>query len=269
MIYMKLFWLDLETTSLDPLTGRILELAVAEADLGDPFEIGPILNRVLRFGQTTDRVPDPVVLDMHAKSGLLAECSESTLTVADVEGELLDLVPEVADKDDRPVLAGFGVHFDHGFLRVHMPRLAARLHYRHYDVTPVGFFCRSLGMGKIPKAHAHRAREDVLESIEYARKCADWLTSHGRRRSSSLGLLSSFERRDLADILGINYASTEAVRAGYSQEASDSMWSGMSTETQVGLLVEWLVSRAAATYGRDNAVEQLAKHIALLRGEAH
>ena len=128
---------------------------------------GPILNRVLRFGQTTDRVPDPVVLDMHAKSGLLAECSESTLTVADVEGELLDLVPEVADKDDRPVLAGFGVHFDHGFLRVHMPRLAARLHYRHYDVTPVGFFCRSLGMGKIPKAHAHRAREDVLESIEY------------------------------------------------------------------------------------------------------
>ena len=42
---MKLFWLDLETTSLDPLTGRILELAVAEADLGDPFEIGPILNR--------------------------------------------------------------------------------------------------------------------------------------------------------------------------------------------------------------------------------
>ena len=33
MIYMKLFWLDLETTSLDPVTGAILEVAVAEADL--------------------------------------------------------------------------------------------------------------------------------------------------------------------------------------------------------------------------------------------
>ena len=116
---------------------------------------------------------------MHAKSGLLAECSESTLTVADVEGELLDLVPEVADKDDRPVLAGFGVHFDHGFLRVHMPRLAARLHYRHYDVTPVGFFCRSLGMEEIPqgarapgarrRARVGRVRAEVRRLVDVAR----------------------------------------------------------------------------------------------------
>jgi len=67
------------------------------------------------------------------------------------------------------------VHFDHGFLRVHMPKLAARFSHRHYDVSAVKLFCQSLGMPKPPKAEAHRAAADVRESIEHAKACADWL----------------------------------------------------------------------------------------------
>ena len=38
MIYMKLFWLDLETTSLDPLTGSDPGVGRGGGRLGDPFE---------------------------------------------------------------------------------------------------------------------------------------------------------------------------------------------------------------------------------------
>jgi len=172
---MKLFWLDLETTSLDPATGAILELAVAEADLRTPFDHGPIRSRVFGWDEREHRLSE-LVRDMHTNSGLFDECATSAWSVRDVEDDLLTFVPEVADKDDRPTLAGRGVHFDLGFLRKHMPRLAARLSYRVYDVSAVGLFCESLGMPRLKKREAHRASADVLESIEHAKRCAEWLT---------------------------------------------------------------------------------------------
>jgi oligoribonuclease len=172
---MKLYWLDLETTGLDPSVGLLLELAIAEADLERPFDIGPIYNAVFRF---TDRhalsVSNPYVFDMHVKNGLLDECAKSLTTVLDAEDHLLNFVPEVSG-DDKPTLAGSTVHFDHGFLRAHMPRLAARFSHRHYDVSAVKLFCRSLGMEKVPKAEAHRAADDIRESIEHAKLCVRWL----------------------------------------------------------------------------------------------
>ena len=81
----------------------------------------------------------------------------------------------VSDKDERPTLAGRTVHFDLGFIRHHMPRLAARLSHRVYDVSAICLFCESLGMPRLKKGEAHRASEDVLESVEHARRCAEWL----------------------------------------------------------------------------------------------
>jgi len=177
---MKLFWLDLETAGLSPDRDAILELAIAEADLERPFDIGPVQRWVL----SRPAAPlTPFILDMHTKNGLLAECDRSTTTVAVVEEALLVTVPEVADREDTPTLAGSSIHFDHGFLRVHMPRLAARFSHRHYDISAVKLFCRSLGMPKLPRAEAHRAAADVLESVEHARMCKMWIrgcAAHGR-----------------------------------------------------------------------------------------
>ncbi|HKM52108.1 MAG TPA: oligoribonuclease [Isosphaeraceae bacterium] len=176
---MKLYWLDIESTGLSPDKDELLELAIAEADLEYPFEIGPICNPVFKFDAgMTRRMPDPFVIDMHTKSGLWAECMRSTMTVLESEDLLLSLVPEVIDREDRPTLAGSSVHFDHAFLCAKMPRLAARFSHRHYDVSAVKLFCRSLGMPKPPKAEAHRAHADILESIEHAKKCVDWLRSN-------------------------------------------------------------------------------------------
>ena len=177
---MRLYWLDLETTGLDPNADNILEVALAVSVLERPFEVTDVMSAVLRYPSATDSKDapaslHPVVEEMHTKNGLLAECRRSLLGVADVEENLLSLVPETTDREDTPTLAGSSVHFDHAFLRVHMPRLAARFSHRHYDVSAVKLFCRSLGMPKPPRAEAHRAAPDVLESVEHARLCARWL----------------------------------------------------------------------------------------------
>lgn len=171
---MKLFWLDLETTGLDPAKCVVLEVAYAVASLERPFDpevYGQMtVHHVRREGDDVD----PFVVDMHTKNGLWAECQGARFTMRDVEEHLLTIVPEIADWEDKPTLAGNCVGFDHGFLKRYAPKLAARFHYRYYDVSSVKLFCRSLGMARLDGGESHRAADDVQESIEHARKCAEW-----------------------------------------------------------------------------------------------
>jgi oligoribonuclease len=174
---MRLIYLDLETTGLDPVKGKILEVAAAVADLSAPFDLGAFLTRVLPLAESEYGLMDDYVRNMHTKNGLLVECVQSTAKLADVEQELLDLLPTPGtyEREDTPTLAGSSIHFDHAWLKVHMPTFAKRVSHRHYDVSAVKLFCRSLGMTKPPVAEAHRAEPDVRESVAHAKLCAQWL----------------------------------------------------------------------------------------------
>lgn len=178
---MDLLWFDAETSGLEAGKCVILEVALSRATLLDPFNAVPVYDSVVQLLKAQrDRLEiDPYVVDMHTKNGLWEECDSTDVpSIRHVENELLMLVDAAATKDDMPVLAGSSVHFDHGFLLVHMPRLAARLSHRHYDVSAIKLFCQSQGMPKFRKVEAHRARPDVEESIQHGRECKQWLKTY-------------------------------------------------------------------------------------------
>lgn len=161
--------LDIETTGLDPFHDHILEVAWSFLD-EDLHPLAPVESRVVTIRpevQAILRAADPVVLDMHTKTGLLKELDEpGTLMRHDVEDLILKDIQNHAEKDSQIILFGMGPHFDHEFIRNWMPRLNSKLHYRHYDVRTLTAFFDSLGVEHgVFNPGKHRAAADVTESI--------------------------------------------------------------------------------------------------------
>lgn len=173
---MNLFWLDIETTGLDPRSHIVLEVAFGVADFKRPYELIDTYQGVVTFNGTD---LDPFILDMHTRNGLLEECRNSPNAVgyADIEHEINRRIPTGLARDEMPILAGSSIHFDRSFLQMIMPDVMKRFSHRHYDVSSIKLFCESMGMPKLPRAQAHRAMADVLESIEHAKQCAEWVSA--------------------------------------------------------------------------------------------
>ena len=64
-------------------------------------------------------------------------------------------------------IAGNTIHFDWRFLRVHMPLVVNRFHYRMLDMSSVALFADTMGLPRPPKGEAHRVTADINESLSY------------------------------------------------------------------------------------------------------
>lgn len=165
----RLVWIDMEMTGLYPDRHVVLEIAtiVTDADLGVLAE-GPVI-AVARSQEELDRI-DAWSLDTHTASGLLDRVRASTVDAAEAERRTLAFVKEWVGEKEAP-LCGNSVHQDRLFLAKEMPELEAYLHYRIVDVTSVKeLVCRWYPeLPKMEKRDAHRALDDIRESIEELR----------------------------------------------------------------------------------------------------
>lgn len=175
----EFLWLDLETTGLDPEKEIILEIGVIIANDAKGGDFEPVAQEQTVItpydfgGRTSAQILDemhPRVCDMHTKNGLLAELADPSLccTIEEADDYFAALVP-----DGLPSIAGNSVgSFDLQFLRRHMPKFAARLSHRVYDVSTLlraeRTYGDSAGMVEV-KADAHRALADARASLATAR----------------------------------------------------------------------------------------------------
>lgn len=164
----RLVWVDLEMTGLDLSRHVIVEVAalVTDAELN---VLGEGVDLVVHATDEELAQMDEVVREMHAESGLTPLIRESTVTMAQAEDAVLELIAEHCSPDHPAPLAGNSIATDRAFLREQMPRLDAALHYRMVDVSSI----KELARRWFPKAYynqpakgmAHRALADIVESI--------------------------------------------------------------------------------------------------------
>jgi oligoribonuclease len=165
---MKVIFLDIETTGLDPASDKILEVACALVD----SQLNPIDGFTSVIRPATLLPPmDPYVQEMHTKNSLFVECSTGP-TMPDVNKALCDwLYTHAGGQKASLTLAGNSVHFDLSFLKAQLPIAAQWFSHRLLDVSAFRVGREYIGLDKCPlvAASAHRACGDVEASIAQAR----------------------------------------------------------------------------------------------------
>ena len=167
-----LVWMDLEMTGLDPDRHVIVEIATLITD--DDLEIvaeGPDL--VVHRPAEQLQGMEPVVVEMHTSSGLLTAIGESTMTLEDAGAQTLDFIRQWVPEPRTVPLCGNSIGTDRRFLSRHLPEIENYLHYRSVDVSTLKELARrwypEVVSAAPRKAVAHRALDDIRESIEELR----------------------------------------------------------------------------------------------------
>ena len=163
-----LAWIDLEMTGLDPDLHVIVEIATLITD--DQLNLiaeGPDL--VISATEEQLEKMDPVVVEMHTKSGLIDEIKASKITLEEAGSQTLSFLMEHITKKGTVPLCGNSIGTDRRFLAKWLPEIENFLHYRSVDVTSI----KELGKRWFPKVTGaapeknggHRAMDDIKASL--------------------------------------------------------------------------------------------------------
>lgn len=170
-----LYWIDIETTGLDPERDVILEIGCTVTD--DHLNVVATMPDML-VSTPASRLErmDTFVQDMHERSGLSGELRAGGGNHINLVAQRVRaFIVSVPDPNKR-VLAGSSVHFDRTFLKKHMPKVDELFIHRHADCSAL----REYAMRWMPEvqqradtmlhpARAHRPALDLIDSITLAK----------------------------------------------------------------------------------------------------
>lgn len=155
-------WVDLEMTGLDEKIHHVLEVAAVVTD--EKLKVLDQMHRIVHQPEDILALMDEWCVRTHGESGLTAAVRTGT-PLEKVEDELLALIDKHFKPDERIVLSGNSVGNDRRFIDAYMIRVAKRLHYRLLDVSSFKEVFRERYGIRFEKKNAHRAIDDVFESI--------------------------------------------------------------------------------------------------------
>jgi oligoribonuclease len=160
--------MDLEMTGLDPSRNVIVEIAtVITNDELETVAEGPDI--VVHATSVELEAMESVVRSMHTRSGLLAAIQSSPISLAEAGDETLAFLRSHIGEPRSVPLCGNSIGTDRRFLAAYLPEVESFLHYRSIDVSSVKELCRrwypDVLAGAPPKNEAHRALDDIRESI--------------------------------------------------------------------------------------------------------
>ena len=163
-------------TGLDPARNVIVEIATLVTD--DQLEVvaeGPDL--VVHQPDDALAAMEPVVRDMHTRSGLLPAIQASTTSLADAGAATLDFIRQHVPAPRSVPLCGNSIGTDRRFLAAYLPDIENFLHYRSVDVSTIKELALRWAPEVVDKAPRketnHRALDDIRESIEELRYYRD------------------------------------------------------------------------------------------------
>ena len=171
--YPSLIWIDCEMTGLVPEKNLILEIATIITD-GDLKILAEGPNIAINYPEESLKNMEKWSLENHMASGLLDRSRNSPYTCSMAEQETLEFIKKYCEKGRSP-LCGNSVWQDRIFLRIHMPRLEAFLHYRNIDVSSIKELVKRWYPALPPyqKQKTHLALNDIKESINELRYYRD------------------------------------------------------------------------------------------------
>ena len=192
---MNYLFVDLETTGLDFVQNQIIEVGMVITNhLFQPLDT---LNVIVKSDDADWTNVLEVVQNMHKDNGLWQASLASSVTPAQAEQIFLKFINYSPWLGPQPVMCGNTVHFDREFLRVHMPELHDRFHYRNFDVSTLKqMLLAALPEWEFPpQTDVHRAVPDCLEAAVLAGEFQALFASLLQVEDSQPNLLRRLVRR--------------------------------------------------------------------------
>ena len=165
----EIVWIVLEMTGLDLNTESIIEIATIITD-GELNIIAEGPNLAIKVSEELLANMDEWNTTHHTSSGLVDRIRNEGVSLEEAIKQTCDFLEQNIEPGTAP-LCGNSIHNDRAFLAKEMPEVLDLLHYRIVDVSTIKELVNRWypDLQRYRKKEAHRALDDIIESVEELR----------------------------------------------------------------------------------------------------